>query len=313
MKPTFSVIIPVYNKQAYIKTTLESCLSQSFTNFEVIIVNDGSTDGSLGTIKQFKDERIKLFTTKNEGISKARNLAISNAVGELIAFLDADDVWMPNHLEDLYSLYKNFPEAGLFCTNYLIKSKKVTTRPVFIGLPTDENWQGIVGDYFASSYKYRVSWVSAVAVPNEVLIQTGNFDENIEGAGEDIDLWARIALRFPIALTNRLSAVYQLNETSVTKAKPGNKKFANLNKFAAHEANNLSLKRFLDLYRVEYALHHKIDGNHKAFKEYLKAVDKKNLHCKSRILLALPTNVLRILFWIKNRAKSFGIDFSVYH
>lgn len=313
MKPVFSVIIPVYNKQAYIKAMLESCLSQSFSNFEVIIVNDGSTDGSLEVIKQFVDDRIRLYTTENQGISKARNFAISVAAGELIAFLDADDVWMPNHLEDLYSLYKSFPEAGLFCTKYLIKSKKVTTKPVFNGLPEDDNWKGIVKDYFASSYRYRVAWVSAVAVPKYVLNKTGSFDETIEGAGEDLDLWVRIALHYPVALTNRISAVYFINESSITKVRTHKKKYTNLEKFKNYEKDSPSLKKFLDLYRIEFALQHKIDANHQTFKKYLKEVDKENLHWKTRILFSLPSGILKMLLKLKSLTKAFGVDFSVYH
>ncbi|QYS89019.1 glycosyltransferase family 2 protein [Flavobacterium davisii] len=92
-KLTFSVIIPLYNKENYIYNTLTSVIDQSYSNFEIIIVNDGSTDKSLEIIQNINDSRIRIFNQQNKGVSSARNLGIKNAKGTLIAFLDADDLW----------------------------------------------------------------------------------------------------------------------------------------------------------------------------------------------------------------------------
>jgi glycosyltransferase involved in cell wall biosynthesis len=116
--PFYTIIIPLYNKEAHIKATLDSVLAQTFENFEVIIVNDGSTDRSMDIISTFKDKRIQIINKKNEGVSTARNLGIKNAKGDFIAFLDADDIWYPTHLEDLKNLIAHFPNCGLYCTAY---------------------------------------------------------------------------------------------------------------------------------------------------------------------------------------------------
>ena len=117
----FSVIIPLYNKEYYIENTIKSVLNQSFNDFEVVIVDDGSTDDSLKLASQFQDSRITIIKQKNQGASVARNKAIETAKGQYIAPLDADDIWHKNHLLELKSLINSFPNAGLFCNNYEIK------------------------------------------------------------------------------------------------------------------------------------------------------------------------------------------------
>src|SRR5690606_12962360 len=94
----FSIIVPLYNKEKYLKATLKSVLQQTFIDFEIIIVNDGSTDKSLEIAKSFKNERIKIYTQENQGVSAARNLGIEKSTSEYCCFLDADDVWKDNHL-----------------------------------------------------------------------------------------------------------------------------------------------------------------------------------------------------------------------
>src|SRR4051812_32162135 len=95
----FSVIIPLYNKANYIENTIKSVLNQTFTDFEIIVVNDESTDESETIVLGFNDKRIQLFNQKNQGVSVARNHGIEKAKGKLVAFLDADDYWFHNHLE----------------------------------------------------------------------------------------------------------------------------------------------------------------------------------------------------------------------
>ena len=111
-----SVIIPLYNKAHTIERTLRSVFSQTYTNFEVIIIDDGSTDGSTNIIKEeFKDERLKIIVQQNKGVSYARNVGIENAKGDYIAFLDADDEWLPYYLQTVLEESRKHPKAGLIC------------------------------------------------------------------------------------------------------------------------------------------------------------------------------------------------------
>ena len=114
----FSVVIPLYNKENHIQKTLNSVLSQSFTDFEIIIINDGSTDNSLDKVQEIKDSRINIYTTPNHGVSKARNTGILKSNSQYICFLDADDFWYENHLSQMKRLLDSFPECGLFATSY---------------------------------------------------------------------------------------------------------------------------------------------------------------------------------------------------
>ena len=107
----FSIIIPLYNKAEYIVETIKSVLNQSFTDFEVIIVDDASTDGSLHLAEKIKDSRIRIFTKANEGVSAARNFGISKATRPILAFLDADDKWEPDYLKIVLQMIKTYPDA----------------------------------------------------------------------------------------------------------------------------------------------------------------------------------------------------------
>ena len=115
----FTVIIPLYNKESYVENTINSILNQTFTNYEVLIVNDCSTDDSVAKVKPFLSEKIKLIAhSDNKGLSAARNTGIQNANSDYITFLDADDLWKPTFLETIHQLITDFPEAKIFGTNY---------------------------------------------------------------------------------------------------------------------------------------------------------------------------------------------------
>ena len=107
--PFFSIIIPVYNKETFLENTIKSVLQQSFTDFELIIINDGSTDNSESKIKSFSDPRITYLKKENGGVSTARNLGIEMAAASYITFIDADDYWYPNFLEEMVSSIEQFP------------------------------------------------------------------------------------------------------------------------------------------------------------------------------------------------------------
>ena len=107
----FSVIIPLYNKELSISNTIQSVLDQTFQNFEIVIVNDGSTDNSVKEVEKFDDKRIRLIHQENQGVSAARNRGIEEAKYEWIAFLDADDLWMENHLEEMTKLIHDYNDC----------------------------------------------------------------------------------------------------------------------------------------------------------------------------------------------------------
>ena len=121
MNPRFSVIMPLYNKERYVKKAIESVIAQTYRDFELIIIDDGSTDNSLEVVRGLKieDRRLKILTQSNSGVAVARNNGVAASEGEYMCFLDADDWWEANFLEEMDRLITEYPEAGLCATNYI--------------------------------------------------------------------------------------------------------------------------------------------------------------------------------------------------
>lgn len=307
----FSVIIPLFNKEKFIEATLRSVLEQSFTNFEIIIVNDGSTDTSEEIVLKFNDARIKCFSKKNEGVSVARNYGIQQSKGVYIALLDADDLWFPNHLEVLNKLIYKFPEAGLYASRYISKVseyKHITNNFLKIA----ENFSGIVPDFFYSSLISRIALTSAVAIPKSVLNKTGLFNPNIS-SGQDLDLWIKIALFFPVAITNSVTVEYNtIDSNSLSKTNIRDKNLIDFSQFQENEKNNPSLKAFIDVNRMDYALKFKISGDLKKANEYYKSIAKENITVKNWLVFHLPRWIQIPLLRFKKKLYKNGIYFSVY-
>ncbi|WP_082122612.1 glycosyltransferase family 2 protein [Methanoculleus sediminis] len=200
--PGVSVVIPLYNKGPYIVRALNSVLAQTVRDFEVIVVDDGSTDGGAEMVGGFGDPRIRLIRQENRGVSAARNRGIDAARGELVAFLDADDEWTPRHLEALLQLRDKCPQAGAYGTAYLLQENASTIRtPSYSAAIPPEPWEGLLSSYFRDAILGSPPISSSiVAVPRRVLNEMEGF---YTGAwyGEDVDLWGRIALKYPIAFT----------------------------------------------------------------------------------------------------------------
>lgn len=314
MKPQISIVIPVYNKDKCIKDTLKSVFNQTFTAYEVIIINDGSTDASEVEILKFQSEKIKYFKTENRGVSQARNLGIDKATGTYIAFLDADDIWFPNHLQNLIALVTNYPNCGIYATNYeFYFNEDKIIKPKFKDIPS-ENWQGIVVDYFISSLEYHLVWTSAVLIPKTIFATVGNFDEKITlGAGEDTDLWMRIALRYKIAFTTIASAQYIMESSSkISSINTKKRNFPKLDKFKKEEQNNPSLHKFLNVQRTIYALKHKLVNDTEKFKFYYSEIDQKLLDFKTKILLKMPNSFLILLYNGMSKIKNSSFYFYLY-
>lgn len=313
MTPFFSIIIPLYNKEKFIKNTLQCVFNQSFTNYEVIVVNDGSTDKSLAVLEKFSDNRLKIFNQKNQGVSVARNTGMAKAQATYICFLDADDTWKPNHLQAFYDTIFKFPEAKMYCGRYVTQiSKNKFIKNNFIDI--DENYEGYVADFFKSSLINRIALTSAVCIHKDIFNEVGGFNKNVS-SGQDLEYWIKIAVTYKIAITKNNTLIYNfLNENkSLSKTQINNKTIPCFKQFVEEEKINKSLKQFLDLYRIEYALKYHISGNRIKTKELLQNIALENLKLKTKVLFYLPSTLLRPLLFVKQYLKSKGIDFTVYH
>jgi glycosyltransferase involved in cell wall biosynthesis len=190
--PEVSVILPTYNRAAYLPAAVESVLSQSFRSLELIVVDDGSTDETLHVIKQFSDERLIYLRQENRGRSFARNRAIGQARGRFIAFLDSDDEYLPGKLKLQVAFMREHPDVGMLYTSAVCIDKD--------GNPIPYAYSASVGGSIYCDVAFFVPvtvTLPTVIVRKEVLDVTGAFDLNMSRF-EDTDLWRRIAKRYRV-------------------------------------------------------------------------------------------------------------------
>lgn len=306
--PFFSVIIPVYNKEKFIEKTLQSVLNQTFSDFEVIVINDGSTDESENKILDIKDDRINCFTKKNEGVAIARNFGILKATGSFICFLDADDYWYPNFLSVMKSYIEKLPTQKVFASAIEIETKK-NKFPAQYSIPKNNDYQ-IVNFFEASQYE-SVLWTSSVVIEKTVFEKTGIFDEKIK-ISEDTDLWIRIGLIYEVVFIWEILACYIYDNQSVSRNM--NYVFEDyfFEKFKTEEKTNKKLKQYLDLNRFSSVIKLKINGDNKRAKKLIENIDTKSLSCKKRFLLNSPTFALKILIKIKSFLAEIGLGNAVF-
>lgn len=215
--PAVSVVIPLLNKGPHIKRALQSILNQTIEDFEIVVVDGGSTDDGLKVVQSFRDSRIKLISQdkRGPGVSAARNIGVDEAQSDFIAFLDADDEWTSTHLETLIRLKKNVPKAGLYCTAYRVCEKNGKIRDVRIGGVPPPPWEGVIPSFFRSvALAENPSWTSVVGIRKEVFQEAGGFPEGV-WYGEDTYLWGLIALKYPVVFSWDIGAIYY--QTSVNR------------------------------------------------------------------------------------------------
>ena len=199
LAPTVSVVIPLFNKEGSVEQCINSVLNQSFQDFEIIVINDGSTDNSLEIVKSIIDSRINIFSQPNAGVSAARNYGIEKSSCDLIAFLDADDIWMPFFLDTVLSLFRDFPDAKWAATGYqLQQAGKGQHKNIINGLPISFS-RGLIDHYFricANSDPLVHS--SSVCIHRKAIEKITGFPIGIY-SGEDLLTWAKLAISFPLA------------------------------------------------------------------------------------------------------------------
>lgn len=208
--PLISVVMPLYNNVNEVRRAVHSVLLQSVSDFELIVVNDGSTDGGEKVARETNDGRIRVVDQENKGVSGARNRGVAEAGSEVIAFLDADDEWKSDFLETILRLQEKFSSCSVFATHYVYREMNGNTRsPILRRIPSGM-WEGILNNYFevAASSDPPV-WSSAVAVRKAALLSVGGFPEGI-AIGEDLLTWARMAVTHKIAYSKRPCAVFWL-------------------------------------------------------------------------------------------------------
>ncbi|WP_300254466.1 glycosyltransferase family A protein [uncultured Alistipes sp.] len=200
-KPTFSVIIPLYNKEREIEGTIRSVLSQTRLPDEIVVVDDGSTDRSAEIVQRIDSPLIRLVAQPNAGECAARNRAIAEARGEYLALIDADDEWEPGFLAEIEAMIGEFPGCGLYCTGFSV----VSHDGVFPARGLDR--RGVVGNFFRDSAHRYIAIPSASCIPREVIDTVGGFPEGMKMAG-DLYMWIKIARRYRVCYSPERLARY---------------------------------------------------------------------------------------------------------
>ena len=210
----FSIIIPLYNKEGSIAQALDSVMAQECQDFEVVVVDDGSTDAGAAVVENYGDPRIRLVRQENAGVSAARNRGIEEAKGEYVAFLDADDVWMPGFLSEIVALQKEFPQCRAQATNYVFNSNGVKSPTILRKIPFSGE-RGVLVNYFeVASCSHPPVWTSAVCIERRLLQEIGGFPVGIK-SGEDLLTWARVAVRTDWAYSMKEMAQYNFDQMSI--------------------------------------------------------------------------------------------------
>jgi len=212
----FSIVIPLYNKAAYVQKAIQSVLYQTYQEFELIVINDGSTDNPLNNLeflihnsefkKQESSNKISIIYQENQGVSVARNNGVKIAKYDYIAFLDADDWWEPTYLEEMKGLIEKYPEAGIYGSSYYkVKKGKLITAKIGV----EDGFENGLINYFQVYAKtmYMPLWSGATIIKKDIFELEKGFKPALK-LGEDFDLWVRVALKYPIAFLNKPLAYY---------------------------------------------------------------------------------------------------------
>jgi glycosyltransferase involved in cell wall biosynthesis len=299
--PKISVIIPLLNKGLFIGRALKSVFSQTNQDFDVIVVDGGSVDNGPLIVREWGDSRIRFFQQDGKGISRARNQGVNVAEAGLIAFLDADDEWRPNHLKEILKLHEKYPDAGAYTTAYKIVEESGKLRWARYHAIPPPPWEGTIANYFHSAAlgEFPV-WSSAVCIPKKVFIEMGGFKEDAWW-GEDADLFGRIALKYPIAFSWEWGAIYHWDASNRVCGRPSLEPEPFVT-FARNELKNNRVSDFFSTDLEEYvarkeiyrAASHLYIGNNLESRNILRNTQTRVFKTRKNLLLLL--SILPVFF-----------------
>lgn len=266
----FSVIISLYNKAPYVAKAIGSVLSQTFNDYELIIVDDGSSDNSAEIASQSigDHDHCRLIRQKNSGVSVARNNGVAVSSGDYLCFLDADDWWEPTFLEEMSKTIAEFPDAGIYGTNYtIVNETKQKTRVAQIGV--EKGFEKGCINYCQAYAKtmYMPLWTGAVCIPKGIFKEMGGFPKGIR-LGEDFLLWIHIALRYKVVLLNHPLAYYNQDVDAANRGvghlyKPEEHMLWNLSDLEPLEESNEDYKVLVDALRVSALMPYYLSKAHR--------------------------------------------------
>lgn len=295
---TFSVIIPLYNKAPYVRKTVESVLRQTFDDYELVIIDNGSNDGSSEIVASFTDPRIRIVRLEeNVGVSNARNKGVSLSTAPYITFLDADDWWEPTFFEEMARLIERHPNAGIYGTSYwIVKNGRKRLAPIGV----DEGFTEGEINYcrvYAKTLCMPLTSIT-VCIPRAVFDEMGGFKPHLK-LGEDFDLWIRIALKRKVVFLNKPLSNYN-QDVDVTYRgthhlrDPKEHMLWNLGYLEPVEKTDPDYKQLIDNLRTYGLLSYLLTKQYRqAARQELAKVDWDRQPIATRRLYRLPIWILR--------------------
>lgn len=295
--PLFSVVIPLYNKAPYVGKTVESVLGQTFIDYELIIIDNGSNDGSSEIVAGFTDPHIRIVRLEeNNGVSNARNKGVTIATAPYITFLDADDWWEPTFLEEMIGLIKRHPGAGIYGTGYyIVKNGRKRVAPVGV---EDGFIEGEINycRVYAKTLCMPLTSIT-VAIPRTFFDEIGGFKPQLK-LGEDFDLWIRIALKHIVVFLNKPLSNYN-QDVDVTYRgthhlhDPKEHMLWNLGYLETEERTNSDYKQLVDNLRTYSLMKYLLVRRYrKDARQELAKVDWSRQNIATRRLYRLPVWLL---------------------
>ncbi len=292
----FLVVIPLFNKETTIERCILSILKQDYDNYSILVIDDGSTDGSAARVNSITTDKIKLVQQPNAGVSAARNAGITTAIKEgynLVAFVDADDYWLPHHLTDLYHTAQSNPKAQIIATNYKYRvSDKKFSKTKFSTKHASK--PEILKPFFKANYLNSIMTSSSIAmvIDNDGMLF---YNENLTHT-EDTELLIRAGLSKLVAFYHEISVVIDLTAAQRSNKVPlSQQKVMDFDKYEKKTGDHPGLKKFLDINRFSMAIGHRMQSDIKNAAMYQHKIEPSNLTKKQQQLLTMSTRQLKAL------------------
>ncbi len=307
----FSVIIPAYNAALYIQKSIDSVLNQTFNDFEILVVDDGSSDDTRKVVKAFEDDRIHYIYQPNGGVSSARNTGILNASGEYICFLDADDLWKSNHLQVVSRLIKEYPAADVFLTGYeILLHNEHSIINVCPGVESDLQIDNMFEYIFKYGYFFNTNSVSC---KKSTFDTVGLFEIGVKN-GEDDDMWYRLFAYYSTAVSGTVTTTYIRENSSATSTRVFVDNWIFLQRVggimsstSVSEEKKNYLQRLLEQRKLSFVRYCILNRDKKAAWKQMRGINKsllkKKKYIATLIALLLPCSIS--IFLVKNRDKQY--------
>ena len=290
--PKVSVIIPLYNKAPYINRALDSVFAQTVQDFEIVVVGGNSTDGGEDIVHGYSDPRIRFVKEAGKGVSAARNQGVDAARAELVAFLDADDEWLPEFLETILKMREKWPEAGIYGTKYLSVTDERKRDTLVIPETPDIDFH--VTNYFKEINEHGMLFqTSSMVIPKNIFHEVGGFP-NLVAQNEDRYLRGRIALQHYIVCSPRTLMIYQYDintyrERAKTYLSGAFAEYISQNMLLVSEREDLrDIVHFCDLEKLSISrlnLLYNTNRNTKLIRENILEITTPKLGLRKKILL----------------------------